>query len=79
MAATVSLSIKDVPEETAAALRARAQQNRRSIQGELMHILEKAVANRTFDVDGLRDRLAARALATPAESTQMIREVRDGK
>jgi plasmid stability protein len=39
----VSLSIKNVPDEMAAALRERARINHRSVQGELMAILEAAV------------------------------------
>jgi len=39
----VSLSIKNVPDNLAAALRDRAKANHRSIQGELMAILEAAV------------------------------------
>lgn len=39
----VSLSIKNVPDAMAAALRDRAKRHHRSIQGELMAILEAAV------------------------------------
>jgi plasmid stability protein len=39
-----NLSIKDVPEAWAEALRQRAARNHRSLQGELMVILERAVA-----------------------------------
>lgn len=40
-----NLSIKDVPEVWAEALRQRAARNHRSLQGELMAILERAVAD----------------------------------
>lgn len=40
-----NLSIKDVPEAWAEALRQRAARNHRSLQGELMAILERAVAD----------------------------------
>jgi len=39
----INLSIKNVPEALADALRARAQAHHRSLQGELMSILEAAV------------------------------------
>lgn len=39
-----TLSIKDVPEKWAAALRQRAALNHRSLQGELMAIIEQAAA-----------------------------------
>jgi plasmid stability protein len=38
----VNLSIKNVPEALAAKLRARAERNHRSLQGELMNIVERA-------------------------------------
>jgi plasmid stability protein len=38
-----SLSIKDVPESWAETLRRRAERNHRSLQGELMAILEEAI------------------------------------
>lgn len=39
----VNLSIKDVPDDVAERLRQRAARNRRSLQGELMVIVESAV------------------------------------
>jgi hypothetical protein len=39
---TVNLSIKGVPQELAERLRRRAKRNRRSLQGELMAIIEAA-------------------------------------
>lgn len=39
-----NLSIKDVPEDVAEALRQRAARNHRSLQGELMAILHAAVS-----------------------------------
>lgn len=40
----VNISIKNVPDAVGQALRARAEQNHRSLQGELMAILEQAVS-----------------------------------
>ena len=40
----VNLSVKNVPEALAAKLRARAERNHRSLQGELMAILETAAS-----------------------------------
>lgn len=39
-----NLSIKDVPEAWAQALRQRASRNHRSLQGELMALLEQAIS-----------------------------------
>lgn len=41
----INLSIKNVPEPLADRLRARAERNHRSLQGELMAIIESAVAD----------------------------------
>lgn len=41
---SVNLSIKDVPDELAQALRERAARHHRSLQGELMAIIEEAAA-----------------------------------
>jgi plasmid stability protein len=40
----VNLSIKGVPEDLAERLRVRAERNHRSLQGELMQIIERAAA-----------------------------------
>jgi plasmid stability protein len=73
----VSLSIKEVPEELAEALRARAARNHRSIQGELMHILETAVRPRPFAAGRLWTELEAFGLSTPDDAVAMVRETRD--
>jgi plasmid stability protein len=74
----VSLSIKEVPDDLVDALRKRASRNHRSIQGELMHILETAIRPpKGFRVDEFMRRLRALGLSTPAESARMIREDRD--
>lgn len=45
----VNLSIKDVPEAVAERLRQRAARNHRSLQGELMAIVEQAAAEPAAD------------------------------
>jgi plasmid stability protein len=75
----VSLSIKDVPDDLAEALRARAARNHRSVQGELMHILEAAVRPRPFRAGSLWTELEALGLSTPDEAVAMVRETRDGR
>jgi antitoxin FitA len=74
----VALSIKDVPDRLARSLRDRAARNHRSLQGELMHILESALEERPFDARAFMSRLDARKLPrTKNESTAMIRADRD--
>lgn len=45
---SVDLSIKSMPDEMAQKLRDRAKAHHRSLQGELMAILEEAVAPKTM-------------------------------
>jgi plasmid stability protein len=73
----VSLSIKDVPDDLAEALRERAARNHRSVQGELMHILEEAVRPRPFKIRELVKELRALRFSSPDESTKWIRRDRD--
>ena len=72
----VNLSIKNVPDELADRIRKRAERNHRSLQGELLVILEESAPGKL----GVREVLErARALGTksPSESTRMIRQLRD--
>lgn len=75
----MNLSIKHVPESVVERLRARAQANHRSLQGELLAILEDALAPRPLSIDEARARLSLLRLSTADESTAMIREDRDGR
>src|SRR3954447_6386228 len=49
----LNLSIKEVPDDIGSELRERAARNHRSIQGELMSILEAAVRPRPFRAEAL--------------------------
>ncbi len=75
----VSLSIKNVPEETVEHLRARAKQNHRSLQGELMTILEQAVAPHRYSVKEVYQYVQSLGLKTGDEAVRMIRETRDAR
>lgn len=75
----MNLSIKNVPEETLKRLRERARRNHRSLQGELLAILDEALQPRPLTVAEGRERLARLRLSTPSESVAMIREDRDGR
>lgn len=73
----VNLSVKDVPDDLAEALRARARANHRSLQGELMAMIEAHVGSRPFPARRLLEEVRALALNTPRESARMIRKDRD--
>ena len=74
----VTLSVKNVPDKLAERLRQRATRHHRSLQGELLAILEEA-AQPTITIDELADKVRALGLRTPAESVAMIRADRDGR
>lgn len=74
----VNLSIKNVPDGLAERLRERAERNRRSLQRELLVILEEAAATRIRPREAL-ERVRALGLKTPSESTRLIREMRNAR
>lgn len=76
----VNLSIKNVPDELAAQIKERAARNHRSLQGELMAILESVAQERPLlTLDEIWKQGKQLALSTPSDSTEMIREMRDAR
>ena len=76
---SVSLSVKNVPDELAERLRARAKQNHRSLQGEILAILEESAPPRRLTVDEVYQQGRALGFTTPGDSVQIIRELRDSR
>ena len=74
-----NLSIKNVPEETLESLRARAKLHHRSLQGELIAILEEAVHPKGLTVAGVHRMVVESGVETQRESVQMIRKDRDAR
>jgi plasmid stability protein len=75
----VDLSIKHVPDQLAERLRHLAARNHRSLQGELLSMLEEHLAGKSEALT-LGQALAATrgtGLETPSESVSMIRDDRD--
>jgi plasmid stability protein len=74
----VNLSIKNAPDEVVQRLRERAQRNHRSLQGELMAIIEDAVqpAGRLTPKDYLAE-IRKLGLNSPNEAAEMVRADRD--
>jgi plasmid stability protein len=78
MPKTVTLSVKGVPADLARRLRERAARHHRSLQGELLDILEQAGHSLTLDdLAALAKRLGVRGRS--GESARMIREDRDDR
>ena len=75
-----SLSIKNAPDELVKRLRKRAERHGRSLQGELMAILEEAVCTlRPLAPDDVLAEVRRLGLSTPRETAAMVREDRDGR
>ena len=76
----VNLSVKNVPDHLADRLRQRAVRNHRSLQGELIAILEENVdsKDKLSPLDLLAE-VRASGLKTPAESIRFIRKDRDAR
>ena len=75
----VSFSVKNVPDEVAARLRLRAKRHHRSIQGELLAILEETATSRRLTTEDAARKLRALSLRTPANSGRMLRQDRDAR
>ncbi|MBS0275317.1 MAG: Arc family DNA-binding protein [Proteobacteria bacterium] len=77
----VNLSIKNVPAEKVELLKQRAKRNHRSLQGELLAIVDQAIetGDRTITLRELAARAREIGLSTPDESTHWIRELRDSR
>ena len=74
----VNLSIKSVDDRVVERLRKRAARHHRSLQGELMAIIEEnAYAEPPLTPEQVLDQVRRRRLRTPAESVKMIRADRD--
>jgi antitoxin FitA len=76
----VNLSIKNAPDDVVRRLKAPAARHHRSLQGELMAILEEAVGpSRPLTPDEILDRVRQLGLSTPRAAAAMVREDRDGR
>jgi plasmid stability protein len=74
----VTLRVENVPEEVAARLEERAKKSRRSLQGELLRILEKAVSEEDrLTAAQVLEKVRSLKLKTPTESAAFVRQDRD--
>lgn len=71
----VNLSIKNVPDELADRLRRLAAANHRSLQGQLMAILEEAVVGPSARPATVREPSGSPALAPPVGVESLIDEL----
>jgi len=76
---TLTLSIKKVPERVVKRLKRRAAMHKRSLQGELMALLEEATSPGRLTVEELWQKVRRRGPAGGGDSAKMIREDRDAR
>ena len=75
---SVNLSIKNAPDDLVVLLKARAERNHRSMQGEVLAILEEAVRSpRRLTPDEFLAEIRKLGFKTPSESAEIIRKMRD--
>jgi antitoxin FitA len=74
----VNLSIKNAPDDVVERLRERAARNHRSLQGELMAIIEEAVKPTRYQtVDEVVAEARKLGLRAPDETAAIVRADRD--
>jgi plasmid stability protein len=74
-----TLSIKNVPDHIYERLRKKATEHHRSLQGELMAILEAGLMEKeTLSPVALLSKVHESGLQTPSESAEWVRQDRDG-
>lgn len=77
---SVNLSIKNVPEHLIQQLRRRAKKHHRSLQGELMAMIEQSLeAETVMTPHEVLKTIQLSGLKTPGESMEMIRELRSAR
>ncbi len=80
-AAKMNISIKNVPEELVRALKERAKRNHRSLQGEVLAVLEDSAKFQRprRSIHEIAADIRKLGLKSPSEATQMIRDDRDSR
>ena len=75
----MNLSIKNVPQSLVERLRIRARRNHRSLQGEMLSILEQTVQPKQMTLECALQQIAELGLETGNEAVGMVREDRDSR
>ena len=75
----VNLSIKNAPDRVVQRLRERAERHHRSLQGELLAIIEAAVQDGPLTPAEILSEVRRMGLQTPGEAVALIRADRDGR
>jgi plasmid stability protein len=73
----INISVKNVPDDVIEKLRQRAKRHHRSLQGELMAIIEEAAGPGKISLEEAELSLRSLGFGTEDDSTAWIRELRD--
>jgi plasmid stability protein len=79
MAMPRNLSIRQVPDDVIRKLKRRAKKNRRSLQGEVISILEEAATGEKMGLQTLYLKHRSSGPRTLGNSAEIIRELRDAR
>jgi antitoxin FitA len=74
-----NISIKNVPDNIVDFLRQRARRHHRSLQGELMALLEEVALTGSRSVNEAELKLSGLGISTGDEATRWLRELRDAR
>lgn len=75
----VNLSIKNAPDSVVQRLREQAERHHRSLQGELLAIIEAAVQDGPLTPAEVLAEVRRLGLQTPGEAVALVRADRDGR
>ena len=78
----IALSIENVPEEKVELLKQRAERNHRSLQSELLAIIDaatEALPHRPMTVEEIGTYVRSFGITTGNEAVHMVREDRDSR
>ena len=76
----VTLSIKNAPDDIVRRLKQRAQRHHRSLQGEMLAILEDAVSpQRTLSPQDVLSEIQRLGLRTSSDAASVVRSDRDSR
>jgi antitoxin FitA len=75
----VNLSIKNAPDDVVQRLRERAQRHHRSLQGELLAIIEEAVRPKRLSPAEVFEEVRRLGIRSDSDSAALIRADRDAR
>lgn len=75
----MNLTIENVPEELVERLRARSHRHLRSLESEVLAVIEDALKPKRLTIEEAYQKVRALGLQTEGDSTEIIRHDRDSR